>query len=47
MDLVVDGRIKLKLIFRKWDGGIGWVYLFQNMDGRRALVNAVTNLRVK
>jgi hypothetical protein len=28
-------------------GGMNLVYLAQKRDGRRALVNAVTNLRVK
>ena len=47
MDLGVDGGIILKLIFRKWDGGMDLVYLAQKRDGRRALVSAVTNLQVK
>jgi len=34
----VDGRIILKWIFRKWDGGMDWIDL--------AVVNAVMNLRV-
>jgi hypothetical protein len=43
-DIGVDGRIILKLIFRKYDGGLGWIGLAQ--DWWRALVNAVMNLRV-
>ena len=42
----VGGRIILKLIFRKWDGGMDWIDLAQNMDRWRALVNAVMYLRV-
>ena len=42
----VDGRIILKWIFRKWDGGMDWIDLAQDRDGWRALVNAVTNFSV-
>jgi hypothetical protein len=32
-DPVVDGRIILKYIFRKWDvGGMDWIELTQDMD---------------
>jgi len=44
-DTGVDGRIKLKWIFRKWDGGMDWIDLAQNRDRWRALANAVMNLR--
>ena len=43
-DLGVDGRIILK-----WDvgwGGMDWIYLAQDRDSWRALMNAVMNLRV-
>jgi len=40
-DLGVDGRIILRRIFRKWDGGIGWIDLAQDRERWRALVNAV------
>jgi hypothetical protein len=43
----VDGRIILKWIFKKWDGGMGWIELVQDRDGWRALVNAVMNFRVQ
>jgi hypothetical protein len=42
----VDGKIILKLIFKRLDGGIGWIDLAQDRERWRALVNAVMNLRV-
>jgi hypothetical protein len=42
----IDGRIILRWIFRKCDGGMEWVYLLQNRDRWWAQVNAVINLRV-
>jgi hypothetical protein len=39
----VDGRIILKLIFEKWDGGMNWIDLAEDKDRWRALVNAVMN----
>jgi hypothetical protein len=42
----VDGRIILKLIFKKWDGGTDWIDMAQDRDRWRAFVNAVMNLRV-
>jgi hypothetical protein len=42
----IDGRIILKLIFKKWDGGMDWIELAQDRDRWRALVNAIMNLRV-
>jgi hypothetical protein len=45
-DLDVDGRIILKRIFKKWNGGMDWIELAQDRDMWRALVNAVMNLRV-
>jgi hypothetical protein len=42
----VDGRIILKWIFERLDGGMDWINLAQDRDRWRALVNAVMNLRV-
>ena len=40
-DPSVDGRIILRWIFRKWDGGMNWIDLARDRDRWRALVNAV------
>jgi len=37
----VDGRIKLRWIFRKWD--VDWIELAQDRDRWQALVTAVMN----
>jgi hypothetical protein len=42
----VDGRIILKWIFRKWCGGKDWIYVAQNKDRWRTLVNAAMFHRV-
>jgi hypothetical protein len=42
----VDGRVIYQWIFKKWDGGMGWIELAQDRDRWRDLVNAVLNLRV-
>jgi hypothetical protein len=42
----VDGRIILKWIFKKWDGGMDWIELTQDRDRWRALVNAVMNFQI-
>jgi transposase len=42
----VDGRIILKWIFKKWDGGMDWIELVQDRDRWQAFVKAVMNLRV-
>jgi hypothetical protein len=44
-DLHVEGRIILKLI-KKWEGVMDCIDLAQDRERRRALVNAVMNLRV-
>ena len=45
-DTGIDGRIILKCIFRKWDGGMDRIDVAQNRDRWGAFVNAVMNLRV-
>jgi hypothetical protein len=42
----VDGRIIIKWMFKKWDGGMDWIDMAQDRDRWRALVNAVMNLLV-
>ena len=42
----VDGRIIIKWVFKKWDGGMDWIALAQDRDRRRELVNVAMNLRV-
>ena len=42
-DPSVDGRIILRWIFRKWDGGMNWIDLARDRDRWRALVNTVMN----
>jgi hypothetical protein len=45
-DPSVYGRIILKCILEKWDGGIDWIDLDMDRDRWRAVVDAVMNLRV-
>jgi len=44
----IDGRIILRWIFRKCDGGGGmnWIYLTQDKDKWQALLNVVKNIQV-
>jgi hypothetical protein len=42
----VDGRIILKWIFERLDGGIDWIDLAQDRYRWRAFVNTVMSLRV-
>jgi hypothetical protein len=45
-DLGVHGRIILKCIFKKWDGGMDWIDMAQDRDRWWVLVNAVMHLLV-
>jgi hypothetical protein len=42
----VDGRIILKWIFERLDGGMDWINIVQDRYRWQALVNTVMNLRV-
>jgi hypothetical protein len=44
-DPCVEGKILLKWILKKWDGGMDWIDLAQDRDRWRAVVIAVMNLR--
>jgi hypothetical protein len=46
VDPGVDGRIILKWIFERLDGVIDCIYLSEDRDRWRAVVNAVMNLRL-
>jgi hypothetical protein len=41
-----DGRIILKWIFKKWDGGMNWIGLALDRDRQWTLVNVVMSLQV-
>jgi hypothetical protein len=45
-DLGIDGRIILKWVFKKEDGGVNWNVVSQDRDKWRPLVNAEMNIRV-
>jgi hypothetical protein len=44
-DPCVVGRIILRWIFSKWDGGMEWIDVTQDRVRWRALVNVVMNLQ--
>jgi hypothetical protein len=46
-DTGLDGRIILKWIFEKRDGGTDWIDLARDRDRWRGFVNTVMNLRVQ
>ena len=43
---VDGGNIKMDLPEMGWEGGMDWIDLAEDRDRRRALVNAVMNLRI-
>jgi hypothetical protein len=43
---ILDERIILKWIFRKWNGGMDWTELARDRDRWRTFVNAVMDLPV-
>ena len=45
-DRGVNGRTLFQWVVKNWDGGMDCIYLAQDRDRWRALVNAVMNLRV-
>jgi hypothetical protein len=40
-DLGVEGKIIIRWIIKKWDGGMDWIHLAQDRDSWQVLVNAV------
>jgi hypothetical protein len=45
-NLGVDGRIILKWIFKKYNGGVEWITVAQDKEQWRVFVNTVMNLGV-
>jgi len=46
LDLGVDVRIILKLIFKKWYGGMDWILQAQNRERWRAVLNVIMKFGV-
>jgi hypothetical protein len=46
VDIGVDGRIILRLVFKKWDSGHVLIYMVQNTNKWQAVFNAVMNIQV-
>jgi hypothetical protein len=45
-ELGVNGRIKLKFLFKKWNGCMDWIDLIQDRERYRVCVNSVMKPRV-
>jgi hypothetical protein len=45
-NLLLDWRIVLIWILKKWNGGMGWIDLDQYRDRWQALVKAIMNLQL-
>jgi len=45
-ELGVRGKIQLKFIFQKWNGGMDWIDLTQDRERYRAFVNSVMKFRI-
>ena len=45
-DLLVDGRVILECIFKKWNEGLDWIDLARDEDGWRILLKKVKNIRL-
>jgi hypothetical protein len=43
-DIGLDGWIILNWIMKKWNGGIDWMYLAEDFDRWRILLNAIIDL---
>jgi hypothetical protein len=39
----IDGRIILKFVFKKWDGGMDWIDLDQDRERFWAVLNVIMN----
>jgi hypothetical protein len=42
----LEGRIIMRCILWKWEGGMDWIDVAQDKDRWQALVNVVTNLQI-
>jgi hypothetical protein len=45
-DRGIEGRIIIRCILRKWEGGMAWIDVTQDKGRWQALVNVVMNLQI-